>query len=243
MKRNILLLLIVAVFIPKINLACECFSDPSSFCEDLFGENGEVFANFIVRAKVIEQIDFSKTVVVNTIIYGENLDVNELNIVSTSCGGPSELELDKEYIIALNKSTDVFYLIPCSVSYLEINNEIVEGKIAPNIESSSYSELKFVEGCANGFGTIFSINDMNIFPNPTVGEIEINTSGYEEFSLANFQVQIFDLTGKELTDHLMLNGILEEEVLKINLTNLSAGIYFLKLSDSFQKKTFRIVKQ
>lgn len=243
MKNRILFLLLAFLFLPKINLACTCFGR-STFCEDVFDDNGDVHSGyFIVRAKVISENDatFSKDVRVISPIHGD-FNTSEFTIGTTSCGGPWDLELGKEYILAVSQWEDIFFMdSDCIVSSLEIENETVKGKIAPGIESINYFDLNTLEVCGNSFSNIFSLENLNIFPNPTLGEIEIST-GETNNSIENIHFEIYDIVGRKLTNLRRLDGILEDETLKMNLENLSAGVYFIRFSSSAQKFTHRVVK-
>jgi hypothetical protein len=73
-----------------------------------------------------------------------------------------------------------------------------------------------------------SISNMEIFPNPTNGEFRIRTAN---FGVEN--IQIFDVTGKTVWEK---SGKLQaEETIKIDISHLFSGIYFIKTGEVVRK--------
>ena len=77
-----------------------------------------------------------------------------------------------------------------------------------------------------------SLADMNVFPNPTNGEV--NLSLPENVSV---QVSIFDAQGKLVAEQMNVsnNG-------KLNISNVTPGVYMVRLTAENDTRTFRIVK-
>jgi hypothetical protein len=77
-----------------------------------------------------------------------------------------------------------------------------------------------------------NISDMNVFPNPTNGEV--NVSMPENM---NADVQIFDAQGKLVAEQLNVtnNG-------KLNISNVTPGVYMVRLTAENAVQTFRVVK-
>ncbi len=77
-----------------------------------------------------------------------------------------------------------------------------------------------------------NISDMNVFPNPTNGEV--NVSMPENM---NADVQIFDAQGKLVAEQLNVtnNG-------KLNISNVTPGVYMVRLTAENAVETFRVVK-
>jgi hypothetical protein len=77
-----------------------------------------------------------------------------------------------------------------------------------------------------------SITDMNVFPNPTNGEV--NLSLPENVSV---NVSIFDAQGKLVAEQMNVtnNGML-------NIAHVTTGVYMVRLTSSNAIQTFRIVK-
>ena len=76
------------------------------------------------------------------------------------------------------------------------------------------------------------ITDMNVFPNPTNGEV--NVSMPENMMV---DVQIFDAQGKLVAEQANVtnNG-------KLNITNVTPGVYMVRLTAENAVQTFRVVK-
>jgi Leucine-rich repeat (LRR) protein len=73
-----------------------------------------------------------------------------------------------------------------------------------------------------------SISNIEVFPNPTNGEFSVRTAS---FGIEN--IQIFDATGKNVWEK---NGKLQtEEIIKIDISHLSSGIYFVKAGGVVKK--------
>ena len=95
----------------------------------------------------------------------------------------------------------------------------------------SHEEVKkiYTEEISSIFDRPLSINDLNIFPNPSDGElnIEAKTNSYRtvEITVTSLPGQIL-LRQKTMADN---RGIVRE---KLNLENLSPGSYFITLQDN-----------
>jgi hypothetical protein len=76
------------------------------------------------------------------------------------------------------------------------------------------------------------ITDMNVFPNPTNGEV--NVSIPESVSV---NVSIFDAQGKLVVEQMNVtnNG-------KLNISNVTPGVYMVRLTAENAVQTFRVVK-
>ncbi len=75
---------------------------------------------------------------------------------------------------------------------------------------------------------------VSVYPNPTAGDINIKLS--EKFS--NVIVDIVDIAGK----HILKSNNNYTDVIRINISNHPAGIYFITLRDENNTKTFKIIK-
>jgi hypothetical protein len=75
-------------------------------------------------------------------------------------------------------------------------------------------------------------NSLSLYPNPTTGLITLKT---ENYVISNMTV--YDINSKQLLTSQNINN-------KIDISKLSAGIYFIKLTDSNNKNAvFRIIKK
>lgn len=242
MKKVIPFLLFAIFLFPKNNFGCSCIG-VDTFCESITDQDGKLWTDiFIVRAEITRSFLEGMDIRLTQPIYGE-INEREISFYWDLCTSSIDgLEDGKEYIFALSNYSDSFHPLACSVWFLEIDNEVVKGKIAPGIESVDYDDLGSLDNCGDGFG-FFSLNkDISIFPNPTIDEIKIeNTSPTNE--LENLELKIFDALGRMVQDFTKPTGILPEEAWVINMQNFPPGLYVFKLSDTFSEKVYKIVKQ
>lgn len=77
-------------------------------------------------------------------------------------------------------------------------------------------------------------NRVNIYPNPTNGNFKIKSPE----SLLNKNYKIYDIYGALINENIFRE--IEQE---INITNLSNGIYFLKINDGNISRTIKIMKK
>ncbi len=75
----------------------------------------------------------------------------------------------------------------------------------------------------------------NLFPNPTVGNVQLNISNFESNA---FQMNLFDASGK-----LIFTRKIETSTSLFSLNECASGVYTLSiLKDKKQVKSFRIVR-
>lgn len=239
MKKIILSFLFTFAFFQNINFGCSCL-EPSSFCESITDNDGNVVPKYIVRGTVIEKSGDTK-IKLDELIYGD-LNLSELVIKWNFCTlYLNEVEEGEEYIFALSKDNDNnFYLLSCAISFLKIENELVKGKVAPGVESIDYKDMASLETCGNAFENIAFESSIIVFPNPTNGEIKIQNNSSNLFE--HLELSIFDTVGRELSTFKKTAGILPEETWEINIQIFSAGIYIIKLSGKNQVRYIKILK-
>ena len=78
--------------------------------------------------------------------------------------------------------------------------------------------------------------NVNIYPNPTTGIINLNLTGFENLSGLNLQVT--DISGR-IIEHSIINT--EHSI--INLEEQPNGVYFIKLQNNELVKTVKVIKQ
>ena len=71
----------------------------------------------------------------------------------------------------------------------------------------------------------------SVMPNPTNGKITVSTN----LSIGN--VAVFDIVGKQVMTDKIVDGMAE-----FDLSELTQGVYFVKISDESSVKTVKIVK-
>jgi len=78
--------------------------------------------------------------------------------------------------------------------------------------------------------------EVQLFPNPTKGEITVKVTGVDDIS--NITYVVYDITGKEV-----LSGMLRTLTSGISLANEIPGIYSLKLNLDGNIQYWKIVKE
>lgn len=241
MKNFTLLILFAFIFSYQSTYACSCIG-PSSFCESISDADGNIFAEVILRGTITKSSSEGEEIQVDQLLYGD-LSQSEIVLKFGLCDLYfGNLEEGGEYIFALSTYSGDYSLIPCAISFLEIENGVVKGKIAPGVESINYFDLVTLEGCGANF-KLFSIErNMSIFPNPTNDILKIKNMSPAD-SVQNIQVAFFDMLGRELYTFKKEDGIFAGEIWALDLQNFSAGVYFLKLTADNQERSIKIVKQ
>lgn len=82
---------------------------------------------------------------------------------------------------------------------------------------------------------VLPFNDVKLYPNPTNSllTIDLGTNDFE-----NYQLQILDLLGKSI-----LHQTITDRQTVISLSNLSQGIYLVRLNNQTESKIYKIVKE
>jgi len=83
------------------------------------------------------------------------------------------------------------------------------------------------------------VQDITVYPNPATSYLHIR---FGEQSSEDYSYQIFDVTGKQVLDYVRVNEAFE--VSRLDISNLSEGMYMLFVSDknSNQTQSFKILK-
>ena len=77
------------------------------------------------------------------------------------------------------------------------------------------------------------LSGLTVYPNPTVGEFSIETS-----NTLNKSIEIIDVTGKVV--HTSTSNL---EVVKLNLKDVSNGVYYVKIQSNNSVDVVKVVKQ
>ncbi|MFK7771805.1 MAG: T9SS type A sorting domain-containing protein [Saprospiraceae bacterium] len=240
MKKITFLIFISFLFLHQFTYACSCIL-PTSFCEGIVDTNGEIYADIVFRGEVTGNTSGGIAVQIGQILYGST-GQSTITIGPSFCDHYTDpLDEGTEFIFALANYDNNFFLVPCAISYLKIENEVIKGKIAPGIESLDYFDLANLEGCGNGFNLFSVKNNLAIFPNPTSEILKIQNSSIID-SEENIQVEFIDMIGRALYSLKKEDGILAGEVWTIDLQIFAAGVYFLKLTADNQETILKIVK-
>jgi hypothetical protein len=82
---------------------------------------------------------------------------------------------------------------------------------------------------------IKTINEINLYPNPTNGVIRIDLGNN---TLNNATIQVIDLLGK-----IIQTKLASAQKTTINLSNYSKGIYLVKFSNKIGSKVYKVIKE
>jgi hypothetical protein len=102
-----------------------------------------------------------------------------------------------------------------------------------NVHFEMKGEFKFTY--SDDSGIIESDNEqIKVYPNPTTGELSVFSYQFSVIS-----VEVFDVSGKKL---ISFESLMSQEI-TINISHLTAGIYFVKVITEQGEITKKIVKQ
>ncbi len=159
-----------------------------------------------------------KTIIIAIFLFAQLSVFGQLHIDKTS--------IDNGGAINTNAGLTIIYTIgePVVQESNKSNIYISEGFLSPDIFKTVNTE------------NFTSINDIKVFPNPTVDIVNISFAEKDDFeiSISNSFGQLISKT-----KYYRVNS------LTLNLKNFIDGIYFIliKNSDKMQYKTYKIVKQ
>ena len=145
-------------------------------------------------------------------------------------------------ILIANATNATYQWIKCGVGPIQNANQ----KSYIPIESGNYAVIVNQNNCIDTSGCYFVsatgllsndiINDLKIYPNPTKGFIYLVSPYLQRIK----QIQLISTEGKMLPFEL----IKQEENFMLNLSDLSSGLYFLKLSDDHNRTSyFKLYKE
>lgn len=239
MIRHILVLFLLTFLNHQAILACSCVA-PSTFCESIYYA-GMTQSDLIIRGKVMESTENGKEIKVEELLQG-TLNESKLTIAFGFCDlFYNDLEDGQEYIIALRNFEGFYNLIGCAISFLKVENGVIKGAIAPGVNRLDYSDLMDELSCGNAFKEFRISDNLQISPNPTADFIHIRNEG-DVFTYENLTINIFDASGRKVTSHAQENPLMPEEVWQVDIGDLASGVYFIRVSNSIQEFTYKIVK-
>jgi hypothetical protein len=95
-----------------------------------------------------------------------------------------------------------------------------------------------IDGVVNPLSIITNeYKGLSIYPNPTNGEIAINTSN----NISKSSVSIFDIMGRNLTGNINIT-IIDKNSITVDISEFSSGNYILYLEDDNYKSVRQVVK-
>lgn len=160
--------------------------------------------------------------------YG-NIENEKVNLLWTTAS-----ETNNDYFVILKSFDGVFYKeidkikgAGNSTTYINYN---YTDDLTGNHHKMIYYKLKQVDFDGKyTYSDVIVINteiineNLTFYPNPTNSILNFNTS------ITNKNISLYDITGKNLTDFIMINEN------SIDLTKLSKGTYFIKIGEQIEK--------
>jgi hypothetical protein len=154
-------------------------------------------------------------------------EVNEIDELAVSLTSDLEIGFPASYeIVDLDDVTN---------TDVAINN----GNIFVVWEDDNSGTVKFRSGSFSISTSVDIINKRNfsVFPNPVIDLVNIAIDGAEQSK--SLKVSIHDVIGRNLKD---INVLPNDSVITIPVANLSAGIYFIKISDEDNVYSIKFIK-
>lgn len=248
MKKALPFTLILAIVLnASILNACTC-AYIGTFCETITYNSEEVSPFLcVIRGTVIAQESDRMKVRVVEHLGGATPVGQEIFILSGNGANCAEFvggfETGKDFVFAMNigwgANPDLYSLTICGISYLRINNEVVEGKIAPGINSINYSKLGSVDDCGN-LSIFQKIGLFSIFPTLTsAGPAIILDPEASEPVLINWE--LYSNIG-QLVDEKNAQSFEPGQRFTVDMNRYPPGVYLLRIQRSGERKVFKIVK-
>lgn len=122
--------------------------------------------------------------------------------------------------------TFVYYVLQDAVTFQTINNWLVF-----DWSATKFPYALHIENPTAGIEESNEI-DVRIFPNPTTGIVNVQTSANMELNYI-----LVDISGK-----IYANGLFNSDNYSLDLSNFSSGLYFIKTFSNSYTRTFKIIK-
>lgn len=206
-----------------------------------------IFLSFLAKAQNLPQCD---SLVINCCAF----DSVAVSTITLYASNPSSVLFDYPGFVLFNTTMDT--IAKETVVYFGIGTgpqphtlEIISPLVLPftgylNLYTLFYDTLACsfaftIEDTANGIQEVEGTHDLTVYPNPAVNEVTIELAGFT--GGGTLSLSILDILGKEIRrmpyDH---------SPFQLALNEMSAGIYFLRITDSkneFQRLLVLVQRQ
>ena len=204
--------------------------------DSTFGNNGIVttyISDYARANSLIIQSD-GKIIAGGYNISGSDFALN-LTVVRYKINGSLDSSFGIAGIVATlvgNLNFDVFSS-KCALA-LQTDGKIIIAGVSAFNNNYDFALVRYHNDNTLGLNVIGNQNtEINIYPNPTQNQINIKVPA----QLHGSNYSVYDFTGKAL-----FNGKIYSENTIVELSELSAGMYFLRVGDNL-KQTFKIIKE
>lgn len=246
------LLFLCSLFIfPVVGNNCSCAEYIETFCAALPAIDSSSTGIYVVSARVATEPhgEFGQYMEVEIMEQLHNtIEVDTITIIGqdgVNCAESlSYFSVDNEIICYLYPeffdaaSPDTFYLDGCGRSWLRLEEGQVNGPIQEDMETQDYETFK--EDLYECAGISTSLDDLEnvaaqvqIFPNPVQDVLHLQSS-----AIAIESIRIFSTTGQQV---LARTADLYENT-AIDMSDLSAGLYFINIEIAGEVVTKKLVK-
>jgi hypothetical protein len=101
------------------------------------------------------------------------------------------------------------------------------------------SSFKYVNvSICTGVNNISFNDQLKVMPNPTTGSLNL----YSEMTLSNASIEMYDVMGQQLMNS-TIQSLSAGERYSINISSLSTGVYYLRVTANEGTKVFKIIKE
>lgn len=227
----------------QMGWTCSCIHI-ETFCETITYNDGNIDSNtLIVLVRKNQNNSIGMEVEIMDVLHG-TLSENKIDIRKgngADCGVNTDIfDNDQELLLALwpweHQGVIQYQISICGVNFLEVNNGIVQGAIAPGVNNLPYDELTNLNGCGTLIPGFINI-DAILFPNPAVNQTSflIETNGP-----LSINTHVYDTMGRRLASH---RFDLDETVNSADIPTdqLPSGVYFVEFRVLSSKKTYKLV--
>lgn len=169
------------------------------------------------------------------VIIGNNVVIqNGVTIISSDpVSIPAECSIDPESTIKIERygNAEDWNCPDIPINTVEASIQEIRGIC----DSQKYrqSVLSKKEDSVENPKTEAEKTQVAVFPNPVSDILNV---GYKSGSTKGVSIELFDITGKDVSEKIIINNVGENSIFRINVSNLSNGVYFLsiKFSDNSQ---------
>ncbi|MEL7119070.1 MAG: T9SS type A sorting domain-containing protein [Bacteroidota bacterium] len=234
MVRQLILTLLFSLLFTGTPFCCSCIYIPS-FCETVTFDD-TIYSDLVIMGEIINKNGVGMNVRILDKFYGKET-ANEIFVRGgngADCGDDLwHFEAGQQVILNLydhylsqEQNDNIYWLSICGINYLHVNNNKVEGPIAPGVSQLDYLDFRRGTYCPSfskyGRG-IFSLV-IDVFPNPSYQQ-DVTIKVNEE--VESLEWKLVDLFGRVISSgirrELEANESFTLELTKLNLAN---GIYF-----------------
>lgn len=240
------LFIFLACFLGK-TIACDCFPIPD-FCQTItFQNNGDILDWLnIYRVKVMTKTANGINVFVSQTYHGENITGHQIFFADGNGADcvlfVTQFNVGDELIVTASKQEDTWYISECGITFLKVENGMVNGPIAPSLTQVPLGEFAALANCGDltSAPTPEPSEAIAMLVQPTLAydQVVVKTKG---ISTTDLRASVFDVNGRLIHQFVLPQGstFYGEQV---PVGNWATGVYFFKLEAMGREEVFKIVK-